>query len=172
MPSSSNRSLLWWIFTLASVTAIAFFFIPAFVIQPFKHQSPVGLIMAMTLRQRAPWATLIAGILSLVIAISLWRPGHGFEKLRRSLGRRTILVVVMVVVTFSAVMSRLNYFEWMFHPIPGTQFQSAAESKLDQGEMVLAVDSRREAHAYPISEMAYHHIFNDVIEGVPIVATY
>jgi hypothetical protein len=172
MPSSSNRSLLWWIFTLASLTAIAFFFVPAIIIQPFKHQSPIGLIVAMALRQRAPWTTLIAALVSLGIAASLWQPAGGYEKLWRSLGRRTILVVVMVVVTFSTVMARMNYFEWMFHPIPSAQFQSAAESKLDKGEMVLAVNHGSDAHAYPISEMAYHHVFNDVVDGVPVVATY
>jgi len=29
-----------------------------------------------------------------------------------------------------------------------------------------------DARAYPISQMAYHHILNDVIGGVPIAVTY
>jgi hypothetical protein len=78
----------------------------------------------------------------------------------------------MALVTFSAVMSRLNYFEWMFHPVPNAQFESASTSKLDKGEMVLAIRYGSDARAYPIREMAYHHILNDVVGGVPVAVTY
>ena len=78
----------------------------------------------------------------------------------------------MVLVAFSAVMSRLNYFEWMFHPVPSAQFESASTSKLGKDEMILAVRFGSDARAYPIREMAYHHIVNDVVGGVPVAVTY
>ena len=69
-------------------------------------------------------------------------------------------------------MARMNYFEWMFHPVQSPQFESETASKLDQSEMVLALRFGNDARAYPIREMAYHHILNDVVEGVPIAVTY
>jgi hypothetical protein len=69
-------------------------------------------------------------------------------------------------------MARMNYFEWMFHPIAAPGFEAGAESKLDAGEMMMAVRLGIDARAYPISEMAYHHILNDVVNGVPIAVTY
>jgi hypothetical protein len=60
----------------------------------------------------------------------------------------------------------------MFHPIAGAQFVAQAQSKLDPKEMVLAVNLGGEARAYPISQMAYHHVLNDVVAGVPIAVTY
>jgi hypothetical protein len=69
-------------------------------------------------------------------------------------------------------MARLNYFEWMFHPIAGPQFVAQSASKLDPKEMILAVHMENDARAYPISQMAYHHILNDVVAGVPIAVTY
>jgi hypothetical protein len=78
----------------------------------------------------------------------------------------------MVLVGFSAVMSRLNYFEWMFHPVDDPQFESASASKLDKGEMILAIRYDSDARAYPIREMAYHHVLNDVVAGVPVAVTY
>ena len=39
-------------------------------------------------------------------------------------------------------------------------------------EMVLALNFNHDARAYPISEMAYHHIVNDVVGGVPVAVTY
>lgn len=69
-------------------------------------------------------------------------------------------------------MSRLNYFEWMFHPVDTPQFEPESAGKLSSSEMILAVRYARDARAYPIREMAYHHILNDVVQGVPIAVTY
>ena len=74
-----------------------------------------------------------------------------------------MLVITLIVVAFSAVMARLNYFEWMFHPIARAQFLSQAQSKLEAKEMIMSVRLGRDARAYPISQMAYHHILNDVV---------
>jgi hypothetical protein len=38
--------------------------------------------------------------------------------------------------------------------------------------MILAVAIGPDARAYPIREMAYHHLVNDEVAGVPIVPTY
>ena len=78
----------------------------------------------------------------------------------------------MFVVIVSAVMARLNYFEWMFHPVQQYGFTAASQTKLDAGEMVLALSFNGDARAYPVREMAYHHILNDVVGGVPVEVTY
>ena len=162
--SSSGRTLPWIVFGLSALIAIVMFFIPAFIIRPFAHQSAAGLGLAMHLRQRAPWGTLIAAFFCLAFALSLWRGSN--------LWRRIVLVGVMLPVVFSTVMARLNYFEWMFHPIESQKFESAAASKLGGSEMILTVRFGEDARAYPIREMAYHHILNDVVAGVPIAVTY
>ena len=69
-------------------------------------------------------------------------------------------------------MARMNYFEWMFHPVDEVRFETASQSKLDAGEMIMTVAFNSDARAYPISEMAYHHIVNDVVGGVPVAVTY
>ncbi len=38
--------------------------------------------------------------------------------------------------------------------------------------MVLAVQINSESRAYPIREMAYHHVVNDTVGRQPIVSTY
>jgi uncharacterized protein DUF3179 len=86
--------------------------------------------------------------------------------------QRIVLAVAMVLVAFSAVMARVNYFEWMFHPVHSPQFEAATESKLDPAEMIMAVRFGNDARAYPIREMAYHHIVNDVVGSVPVAVTY
>jgi hypothetical protein len=152
------------LFSLCALAAIAFFFAPAFIIRPFRYQAPRALFVAMALRQRAPLITLIAALACFALAFALWRTV--------GLWRKTLLVLTLLVVTFSTVMAHQNYFEWMFHPVDGPQFLAQAESKLDPKEMILAVRFGGDARAYPISQMAYHHILNDVVGGVPIAVTY
>ena len=164
MRSSSGSATLWLAFAACALAAIGLFFIPAFIIRPFSHQTAQGLAWAMAVRDRAPWATLIAALPCAVFAIVLWKAGKWW--------RKTIVAIVMVLVAFSTVMSRLNYFEWMFHPVPAAQFEAASGSKLDKGEMILAVRFGSDARAYPIREMAYHHILNDVVAGTPVAVTY
>jgi hypothetical protein len=121
-------------------------------------------MLAMALRQRAPLVTLMAALASFCFAFLLWKTANRW--------RKTLLASTLLVVTFSAVMARLNYFEWMFHPIAGAEFLAQSESKLDPKEMILAVRFGSDARAYPISQMAYHHVLNDVVAGVPIAVTY
>jgi hypothetical protein len=118
----------------------------------------------MALHQRAPLGTLIAALACFVLAFALWKTASRW--------RRALLVATLLVVTFSAVMARVNYFEWMFHPIAGPQFVAQSGSKLDSKEMIMAVRLGTDARAYPISQMAYHHVLNDVVGGVPITVTY
>ena len=80
--------------------------------------------------------------------------------------------VSLLLVAACAAMSRVNYFEWMFHPVRQAGFEPASQTKLDAGEMVLALNFGGDARAYPVREMAYHHIVNDVVGGVPVAVTY
>ena len=112
----------------------------------------------------APWGTLAAALVCLVFALILWGAANKW--------RKVVLAFVMVLVAFSAVMGRLNYFEWMFHPVDSPQFESASASKLDKSEMILAIRYGSDARAYSIREMAYHHILNDDVAGVPVAVTY
>ena len=163
--STPTRSReLWIVLALLSVVAVGAFFIPAFIIRPFAYQSPRGLLLAMAVRQRAPWISPIFAIAALFFAVILWHRLKAWGKVG--------LVVLMMPVVGSAVMSRLNYFEWMFHPVDTPQFEAESASKLDSGEMILTVRYGADARAYPIREMAYHHILNDVVEGVPVAVTY
>jgi hypothetical protein len=165
-PWFEHRSRPWIrvAFAISAVVSIALFLIPAFVIRPFRYQSPRALWFSLALRQHAAWGTLVAAAVCVVLALRTWTSVNKWGK--------TLLAAAVVLVTFSAVMARMNYFEWMFHPIARPGFETEAQSKLDAGEMIMAVRLGSDARAYPISEMAYHHILNDVVNGLPIAVTY
>jgi hypothetical protein len=155
---------LWTMFTACALVTVGLFFVPAFIIRPFSHQAPRPLVLAMALRQRAALPALVTALACLLFVLVLWQT--------LSRWRKALLAFTMLVVIFSAVMTRQNYFEWMFHPIAGAEFIPQSKSKLDAKEMILAVNFGADSRAYPISQMAYHHVLNDVVGGVPIVVTY
>jgi Protein of unknown function (DUF3179) len=162
--AQKGSRFLWTLLIVLALVTIAAFFIPAFIIRPFAYQSPRGLLVAMAIRQRAPIISLGFGVASLVVAVIIWRNAKKWTKVA--------VVAIMLFVTCAAVMTRLNYFEWMFHPVDAAQFEAESASRLEKTEMILAVRYASDARAYPIREMAYHHILNDVVDGVPIAVTY
>jgi hypothetical protein len=164
MASRSENRKLWLLLWLLAALSLGLFLIPAFVIRPFRHQSESALALAIAVKRIAPALSLAALAGMLALGWRLWRSS---SKLLRS-----GFVVALVLSAASAVMVRQNYFEWMFHPITAAGFVSADDAHLDGKEMVMAVRIGPEARAYPIVQMAYHHILNDTVAGVPIVVTY
>lgn len=159
-----KNKLLWVAFTLFLLSVVVLFFGPAFVIRPFRYQSPGALAWAIRLRHYAPMGTAILAVPLLLVAGRLW----GTASRRPKVG----LVLGVLLAGISATMARMNYFEWMFHPIAQPGFEKAEDAKLDNNEMVLTVTYAGDARAYPIREMAYHHVLNDVVGGVAVAVTY
>jgi hypothetical protein len=165
MDTSRQRSAGTWIgFSLLLLVIMALFMVPAFIIRPFRYQSPGGLTWAIRLRHYAPIATIVLAVPLFLIAGRLWMRGTGWHKAALAAG--------ILLAIGSATMARINYFEWMFHPVRQAGFEDASRAKLDAGEMALTVSFNNDSRAYPIREMAYHHILNDVVGGVPVAVTY
>lgn len=152
------------LFFFAVLISLLLFFIPAWIIQPFRTQTPARLNFAFALRQQAPPYSLLAAIVVFGLTVALWR--------RVSRVKRLLLTLGLSLASASVVMVRVDYFEWMFHPISSPGFESASLSKLDPSQMVLSVSFAGQSRAYPIYEMAYHHVLNDTVAGVPVAVTY
>jgi uncharacterized protein DUF3179 len=160
---SENRGL-WLLLGLLAALSLSLFLIPAFVIRPFRYQSERALGLAIAVKRIAPALSVAALVGVLALGLRLWRSS---SKLLRS-----GIALALVLSAAAAVMVRQNYFEWMFHPITAAGFVSAGDARLAEKEMVMAVRIGTEARAYPIVQMAYHHILNDTVAGVPVAVTY
>ena len=163
MIRASARSF-WILFAASVILGSSLFIVPAFIIQPFRYQSPRALHVALVFRQLAPVGTILFACAAVALAIWCWKHVNRPARAAVTLG--------VLLVIGSAIMARMNYFEWMFHPIVQPGFEKAESLKLDANEMVLALDFNGDARAYPVREMAYHHILNDVVGGVPVAVTY
>ena len=81
-----------------------------------------------------------------------------------------LLLAPLLAVTWFA---RQNHFEWMFNPLPNPGYARIDEAGfVADSDMVMTVEVNGEAVAYPVRQMGYHHVINDVVGGKPITATY
>src|SRR5262249_27652234 len=122
------------------------------------------LAALMVLRFRIPFMAACA-LIAVTALVWYWR------RERRWL-RRTGSVVGALAVTAVVLLSRINVYELMFHPFQNPSFSAAGQVKLDGDEKVITVKIGNAARAYPIRVISYHHVINDTLAAVPIVATY
>ena len=163
--STPRRGTWVALLALAAVSA-AVVAVPVFLIRPFSPQTPSSMALAFALRRWSPLITLAALAAAILLAGRLWSPG------RRILARSGAVLCVALVGLF-AWGARQNHFEWMFAPLPGPGFVRGSEAGfVAPSDMVLAVDLKGDRVAYPVRQLAYHHLVQDSVGGVPIVATY
>ncbi len=157
-----------WAAALLAVVAaaVALVWIPSWTMRPFLSQSVAAMSRAYALRRLAPAATLAALGAGAVLAWRLWRSSRWAG---RSLAAAALLPLAAAVWS-----SHQNLFEWLFPPLrhPGYAPAAAAASFVEPGDMVLAVQVQGEAAAYPVRQIAFHHVVEDVVGGTPLAVTY
>jgi hypothetical protein len=163
---STSRRSTWMALLAVTIVTLAMVLTPVFLIKPFSPQTNSTVALSFALRRWSPLLTLVAVAAAVFLTMRLWSPG------RRILSR-TAAVILLALVAVSAWASRQDYFEWMFAPLPGPGFvRASAAGFVAPGDMVLAVALNGDPVAYPIRQLAYHHLVQDSAGGVPIVATY
>jgi hypothetical protein len=163
-PRSPGRTFL-ICFILCFLVAAAALVYPMYVIRPFRHQAPRELLIALAVWRYRPFVMILCALTS--FAAVAWYWARETRWLRRIGSAAGVLAVSAV-----ALLSRVNVYEIMFHPAGNPSFSTIDQSKLDADEKVIAVSIGTEARAYPIRIISYHHVINDIVDGVPIVATY
>ncbi len=166
MSSKINYSAAWIFLMLMAAAVLAIVAIPVWLIQPFAPQTERALQISYFLKTWSPLFTLAASLASVALIIYIWRGSkHWFGK--------AFLLLPFAVVLVCVWFARQNHFEWMFSPLNQTAFVKADEADfVADDDMVMAVKINGEAVAYPIRQMAYHHVVQDVVGGTPITATY
>lgn len=164
--NKASRRGAWLALLLLPLLALTVVLVPVMLIRPFVPQSPSSIELAYTLRRWSPWLTVAAALVTLAVTLRLWR------EIPRLIPRIAAVLLALVAVA-TTWMSRQNHFEWMFAPLSDARFVRAADAAAVAPEdMVLAVMTGADAVAYPVRQLAYHHLVEDSVGGVPIVATY
>ena len=163
---TGSRRGTWAALAALLIVCLAIVVVPVVLIRPFSPQTPSSMALAFTLRKWSPIVTLAGLVAGIVILVRLWRPTG-------RIWARIGVVVAVGVIAFTAWGARQNHFEWMFAPLPGPGFVRAAQADfVEPGDVVLTVVLRGDPVAYPVRQLAYHHVVEDTVGGVPIVATF
>ena len=160
------RRFYWVSLSLITVLSFLLVFIPAFLIRPFVAQTQRGLALSYQMRSLSPIWTLVFLVTGILLALPVWH--FSLPRFRKSL-----IGLLLLILGASAVMARLNHFEWMFRPLPQPGYVDISKAThVKDADMVLGIRLGGDSRAYPISLMAYHHLVNDVVAGQPLVVTY
>ena len=160
-----SRAAKYWVLAIFVAAAFLAAFTPAVLIHPFRPQTEQKLAVSHFLKQVSPLLTIVLLAIITVLMIQLWRGARWWS--------RALMVIGFAATTLSAWFARQNHFEWMFHPLPNPAYARANEASfVGEGDLVLAVQRNGEAAAYPIRQLAYHHLVQDTVGGAPIVVTY
>lgn len=153
-----------WVALLACLAgAFASLVYPIYVIRPFRHQGTEELQTALAVLQWRPWVVVACALASVFAAWLLWDNKRVM---------RAVAVVCAVLTCGFAVLTRVNVYEKMFHPIDAPAFTAARDAKFEADEMVIAVTVNGTSRAYPVRPLTYHHIANDWVNGAALAATY
>jgi Xaa-Pro aminopeptidase len=127
---------------------------------PYRFDSHFYYLTGFT----EPEAVLVI-VAGAALAAGLWRGGRWWS--------RALTVLALVPLGGAVWMARTNIFERMFAPLRSPQYARTAEATwVKDGDLVLGVEQSGEAVAYPVRQVAYHHVIMDEVGGVPVAATY
>jgi uncharacterized membrane protein YhhN len=151
---------------LILVVTIAIVAIPVWLIQPFAPQTARGVEISYLLRSWSPVLTVVLALAAIILAIFIWKRSS------RWYSKAPVIIPIFMILVFTWF-ARQNHFEWMFNPLAQPNFAKVAETDfVADDDMVLAVNINGDAVAFPVRQMAYHHIAQEVVGGTPITATY
>ena len=161
------KRFLWLILLVAAAGAATIVLVPALTIHPFRPQTASGVAWSYAFKRAAPSATAVALAIVLASAALLWRGS-------RRWWRRGAILLIVATTGLATWFARQNHFEWMFNPLAKADYVSIADARtfLVDAEIVMGIDVNGAAFAYPIRQLAYHHVVNDVVGGTPLVVTY
>jgi uncharacterized metal-binding protein len=166
--SDMQRSDRRWILVLLACLAVSLVSVayPIYVIRPFRAQGARELMAALLVSRFRPALTVLSALAAMAAAIAYWRA-------QAQMWRRILAAAGAVLVCVLAVLARVNVYEdLMFHPVEHPAFAAATDVKLDPNDKLIVVKIGGSARAYPIREMGYHHVVNDVVGGTALAATY
>jgi len=156
----------WLLLLLVLIATVTIVFVPVWLIQPFAPQTAQGLTISYYFKSWSPILTIAFSLAAILLAVFMWRSA------RRWYSKLPVLLPLPIIFFFTWF-AQQNHFEWMFNPLHRAKFASVADTDfIKDDEMVLGVKINGDAVAFPVLQMAYHHVAQDVVGGTPITATY
>jgi len=129
---------------------------PLIALLPFIAQTPAMLAIARDSKILSPVVSLASAALALAV---VWRY------------RRTWVPLALILTC--AVLSRVNYVEWIFEPATDARTAAIGDfHDVRDSDMVIGVLLGGRSRAYPVRYLAHHHMINDRLGSTALLPTY
>jgi len=162
----SGYKTAWLILLLIAAAVVAMVFTPVWLTTPFSAQTERQIAVSHFLKSWSPVLTIVLAIVAIALTVFIWKSS------KRWFGKVALIAPLLMIAVFTWF-AQQNHFEWMFAPIENTKFTKVSETDfVADDDMVLAVKINDDAVAFPVRQMAYHHIAQTTVGGTPISATY
>ena len=135
---------------------VALVAIPVFVILPFVAQTPALLAAAYASKMVAPAFSAISAAIAATMLVRSWKAA-----------------LALVPILACAVISRVNYLEWIFAPAAAIQTAAIGDfHDIRDSDMIIGVAIDGQTRAYPVRYLAHHHMVNDTLGSTALLPTY
>ncbi len=160
------KILNWALLIIIAGLALAMVAVPVWLIQPFTPQTDERIRISFFMRQWSPILTIAFALLAIVVGSIIYRGSKRWFSAAPA-------ILPLLVIGFSVWFAQQNHFLWMFNPLENTKFAKVGEADfVADGDAVMSVTINGDTVAFPIRQMAYHHVVQDIVGGMPITATY
>jgi hypothetical protein len=111
------------------------------------------------------WRWLFRAVFMLAVAVG---SPAAFRIKHKWLPVLLILLTMLVAWAFNFLMTANR----MFRQPELLVLKSRAENTVDESSLVVGVEHKGEAKAYPVRFLVYHHQVQDTVGGTPVIVTY
>lgn len=160
-----NRRLNAVLLLLPTGALLVLALLPMLIFSSRSGPSLARVELAMRAGRVAPAASLL---LLFLMALA----GAGLLSGARRWWSRAAVVAGLLLGVGAAWLARQNIFERVMRPLRDPPHARPGAVTLDDEDRVLAIGLGGEAMAYPVRQLAYHHVVHDRLGGVPVVVTY
>lgn len=155
------------IFYIGVLGSILFEVANVYFIMPLLGSQELGatLGLAYFLYQ---WRWIFRCAFGLLAILGLKSAFQAQNKVGKYISIALILIYIAIAYTTNFQMAA----DVMFLQTQKLQFKAARESEIDTSKIIIGVEYKGEAKAYPIQFLGYHHQVVDKIANKPIIVTY
>jgi len=137
-----------------------------YFIMPFpgsQHQNSIRI--AYFLNAYIVWFRIIGLILFLPAFLSIFKKANIWKR----------LLILIPVILYAFIFYSFNFrflADKMFYQPRTRTMVGVGMNKVDTNQLIIGIAGHREAKAYPIQIIGYHHQVKDSLEGLPVLVTY
>lgn len=154
-----------WLLIIAALVSYALVVAPERLQDRTAEQSGLDMAVVYGIHR---WGILLAAGL---LILGLWAYARFWRISSSVLGR--LLLVLPLAGLVAGVVLVAGHRAPLWPEMNNPRYLTIAEAGfLTDDDMVLAVEVDGRAIAYPSAIVAYHHLVNDSVDGVPYVVTY